>query len=1483
MRERIEKRVAIDRGTFARLLGAVLAVVLWLAGAVFATLAGPSSAARFTPSMTMPAAALPLPGIAPGPAAREPGHPQTQPPPARLVQFEPNLGQAAAAVRYVAHGPGVSADVREDGLVIRTRVATPATRHVAPAKPAGARASTVTMHFVGADRGGAFSPREPTGSRSNYLVGDDPSRWVKDVPRYQQLRYTGLYPGIDLVYYSRQGELEYDLVVHPNADPSPVRMQFSGAHKLRLDKQGDLLLDGHSGHLRLQRPLLYQHIDGEKKTLAGTYVLLASNQVALKLPAYDRSKPLVIDPTFKLLYSTYLGGVHDDQATAIALDTQRNAYVVGFSASEDFPISGNAYQRQRKNLRALVHNVVVSKFNASGKLIYSTFIGGSTNDYGQAIAVDDKGRAIVAGRTASADFPLTSNAFQSTFAGTQSAFLARLSPDGSALEYASYYGGHGGADAHAIALEANAVAIAGSAGPGLPTTAGAYKATLATGNAAFVAKFDLAASGAAQLLAASYYGVDNPQPNNLLSGNLAFALALDASGAAWLAGQAYTRNLPTTAGALLTAPAAMDSGCTNGVAALNSFAYVAKLSTDLKTLAFASYLSGQTKGPGLAACSEYAHAIKLDPAGNVYIGGATASASFPTTAGVAQPAYPGAGGVAGFVSFVSKLRPDGAAILWSSYLGGNAGNTFLSTLALDASQGAVWAAAVTAGGANFPLSADALQPVFGGGGFDASITRLDANAGTLGYSSFLGGGGLDNALAMVSDGAGNVVVGGVTRSTNFPVTPNALQPKLTPRAFDGGDWFISILGGGTVGALRPARGGNTGDVTISIEAAGVQPQARARLVGAAGNAIASTGVAVLEGDSGARFTFALRGAAAGDYDLVLDNPDGTTVTRKASFTVQAGPATPELSVDVSGRQKIRAGVPAQYQLTVSNNGNIDAYFAVVNLALPASAQTRFGFAPLPPAFPGDTTDYSQITGTVLDNGVAHTAIVFPIVPAGRSVSVPFETTMQGETSKVPVEATLYPCAVGSQEELRQVFGEGLGTLARERPQGVALPIGPDGRCALTIFSVVGGGLIAAAAAGPGAPVIGLVALGAAMGFLLGTIVNTAITPGGYALPALTLDGMKTLISTALPAWAANVWNGLDILNTCDPDGSRRVAAATFVIDVVNSLDPNDKTGPAGDGSPAHHIAGGRPLVYAIGFENVKSASAPAAQVVVTDQLDAGKLDLASLTLGAITIGRTTIPVPAGLDSFAATQPIDATMSVRIQGSLNPSTGVLKWSFDTLDPQTGLPPSDPTLGFLPPNADGVQGQGYVRFTVLPKAGQPHGTEFANAASIVFDVNAPIVTPVWLNTLDLSAPASKVESLVGQPGTTSFSVNWAATDSGSGAARYTVFVSDNGGPYTPWQSAVTNTSASYPGADGHRYDFHVVATDGAGNREGAKSATEATIAVNGPFPDATGSGGGGGGCTIGSGDRHDITLALLALLAALLLALRGAASSRRRAGG
>lgn len=281
---------------------------------------------------------------------------------------------------------------------------------------------------------------------------------------------------------------------------------------------------------------------------------------------------------------------------------------------------------------------------------------------------------------------------------------------------------------------------------------------------------------------------------------------------------------------------------------------------------------------------------------------------------------------------------------------------------------------------------------------------------------------------------------------------------------------------------------------------------------------------------------------------------------------------------------------------------------------------------------------------------------------------------------------------------------------------------------------------------------------------------------------------------------------------------------------VLSFDPNDKFGPQGAGD-ARFISGLDPMNYAIQFENKASASAPAQSVVVTDQLDLSKFDLSTFQLGPISFGKdTTATPPRGLSEW--TTDIDLRpgndLIVRVSAALNKTTGLITWRFFSLDPATMQPTENAAAGFLPPNTNAPEGEGAVLFTVSPKQTLPEGAEIRNKARIVFDVNAPIDTPEWLNTIDRSPPSSAVQALAASSTSSSFQVSWSGTDGASGIESYAIYVSENGGPFTFWLQT-SETSAFFQGRPGSTYSFFSVAKDGAGNYEAVPGPADATTVI------------------------------------------------------
>jgi hypothetical protein len=291
----------------------------------------------------------------------------------------------------------------------------------------------------------------------------------------------------------------------------------------------------------------------------------------------------------------------------------------------------------------------------------------------------------------------------------------------------------------------------------------------------------------------------------------------------------------------------------------------------------------------------------------------------------------------------------------------------------------------------------------------------------------------------------------------------------------------------------------------------------------------------------------------------------------------------------------------------------------------------------------------------------------------------------------------------------------------------------------------------------------------------------------------------------------------------------------FSITPVSSLDPNVKVGPLGFG-PQHYVATAPAVPYSVFFTNEGTATAAAQTVVITDQLDSSLLDMNTFELGTIVIGTTEVSPPHGLSQYSADVDLRpaTNLIVRVNASLDKSSGLVTWRFLSLDPANMLPTTDPLAGFLPPDITPPQGEGSVLFSISPKVGLTTGTEIHNVASIVFDLNAPIVSDGWLNTIDSTPPTSRMIPLPTAEPNSSFQLQWSGNDVGTGIHDFTIYVSQDGGPFTIWQADTTSTSSTYTGQPGHTYGFYSIAVDEVGNVESAKSVAEATTVVSGATP-------------------------------------------------
>ncbi len=677
---------------------------------------------------------------------------------ARLpLAFEPNQGQTNASVQFLSHGPGFSLYLTAAGATLAVARSRAPGRHrpghglarddaltgITGTVPISATA--IRLRYEGGNPNAQAGGEDPLPGVANYLAGSDPSHWQTGIPTYARVSYRDVYPGVDLVYYGTAGRLEYDWRLAAGADPGRITLAVDGARDVRLDADGNLALGTVLGDIVQQTPRAYQDIDGARQAVTVRYTLVGPHSVGFALGAYDTSKPLVIDPV--LNYSTYLGGSGNDAGYGVAVDPAGNAYVTGNTTSTNFPVVGAAQGTNHGGVFGSL-DAFVSKLNAAGTaLVYSTYLGGSGDDYGNGIAVDQSGNAYVTGQTTSTDFPTTANAYQTANHGNNDAFVSKLNAAGNALAYSTYLGGAYDDFGNGIAVDqsGNAYVTGYAASTDFPTTAGSLQPALnGYYNNAFVVKINTAAAGSASLVYGTYLGGTGA------SGDAGQAIAIDAAGDAYVTGYTTSGDFPTR-NALQSA-----FGGTYD-------AFLSKVNPSGSALVYSTYLggSGDDEGEGIA----------VDAAGAAYVAGLTASTNFPTTANALQKTFGGT-----YDAFVTKVNPSGGAFVYSTYLGGSSDDEGHG-IAVDRS-GQAFVTGFTAS-SNFP-TANPTQRTFAGGGNcgmtycgDAFIAALNEGGTALRYGSYLGGGGDDHGEAIAVDGAGRAYVAGYTYSTNFPTTAGA--------------------------------------------------------------------------------------------------------------------------------------------------------------------------------------------------------------------------------------------------------------------------------------------------------------------------------------------------------------------------------------------------------------------------------------------------------------------------------------------------------------------------------------------------------------------------------------------------------------------------------------------------------------------------------------------------------------------------------------
>jgi uncharacterized repeat protein (TIGR01451 family) len=365
------------------------------------------------------------------------------------IGFEINRGQTNSAIKFLARGKGYGLFLTSTGAVLRFLHSEQADKVTDPDRP---NIGTLNMRFTGARSISHPVGLDPLSAKSNYFIGNKRSGWHTNVPLYSKVRYENIYPGIDLVYYGNQRELEYDLIVAPGKSPSLIRMKFEGTEKISVDTNGDLSLTKDSATIRHRRPFVYQEIEGVRHEVEAAYVI-ERDEVGFKLGPYDKTKPLNIDPV--LVFSGFLGGTSLDQGLAIAVDSQGSTYLTGSTTSTNFPLASPL-----QGTKDSFNDAFVVKLNPAGNaLVYATYLGANGDDVGNSIAVDAQGNAYVTGVTGSGSFPTTGGVFQTEKDGFTDAFAVKLNPSGSALLYSTFIGGDNNESGLGIAVDGSNRAV----------------------------------------------------------------------------------------------------------------------------------------------------------------------------------------------------------------------------------------------------------------------------------------------------------------------------------------------------------------------------------------------------------------------------------------------------------------------------------------------------------------------------------------------------------------------------------------------------------------------------------------------------------------------------------------------------------------------------------------------------------------------------------------------------------------------------------------------------------------------------------------------------------------------------------------------------------------------------------------------------------------------------------------------------------------
>jgi Beta-propeller repeat/Abnormal spindle-like microcephaly-assoc'd, ASPM-SPD-2-Hydin len=679
--------------------------------------------------------------------------------------FEANQGQADPQVKFMFRGEGYTAFLTSGSMVLSLRPTNlaliPKTGDVPSTDLPRVSSTTMQFRLSGAAQSPAVIGEDQKPGRVNYFIGKDPTKWRTNVPIYARIRYKNVYPGIDLVYHGSGRQIECDFAVSPGANPNRIQFEITGANEIRVDAMGNLLLKTNNGELHFESPVVYQESKGQRVVVDGGYVVNDPTHITFHIADYDPAKPLVIDPV--LVYSTYLGGSGTDQPAGIAVDSTGSVYIAGTTNSPDFPLATLG------SLPTGVDHVFVAKLDPTGSnLVYSDYIGGSSQDFGYALTLDSANNVYVTGNTRSTDFPVV-NPYQAALPGVYNGFLTKISANGSALLYSTYLGGNAYDQPSSIAINsAGEVYVAGFASSLNFPTANAYQPTVSPneggfyGVYGFVTKFSADGSS----LAYSTYLAGNSNVPTCAQGtcwprpfSLIYGIAVDSNDNAYVTGNTNTYNFPATPGAYLTTDfAPLDT----------MISFVSKFSSS-GSLVYSTYLYGASGASAQTA------AIAVDSSGSAYVTGeAPSDGTFPITSTTICDPSVYFGGCS--YAFVTKFDPTGSTLQYSTFLSPYNGG-FPHAIALDQNNDAYVLCLTSSTGFSILNGIELYTSPA-----DLLVAEIDPVASTELFGSYLGGSIAEYPAGIAVDSSGSIYIGGQTLSTDFPVTSAALQDTLAGAA-----------------------------------------------------------------------------------------------------------------------------------------------------------------------------------------------------------------------------------------------------------------------------------------------------------------------------------------------------------------------------------------------------------------------------------------------------------------------------------------------------------------------------------------------------------------------------------------------------------------------------------------------------------------------------------------------------------------------------